>query len=154
MEPTFLQRSEVNKPILVALLLLCSFYAFAQRKTSWEELSHVEWSVRYLEAIEDSIMYPTFSPSIRGLEGQEIQISGYLIPVDVEQQFYVLSSGPFASCFFCGVGGPESIVELQLADKSAVYSVDDLLTFKGRLKLNWVEMMHFNYILENAIEVK
>ena len=154
MEPTFRQPCGVSKAFyLLGLMLLC-INAFSQRKTSWEELSHVDWSVRYLESIEDSIMYPTFAPSIRGLEGQEVEVSGYIIPVDVAQQFYVLSANPNASCFFCGFGGPESIVELQLTDKSKVYSVDDLLTFKGRLKLNWVEMMHFNYILENATEVR
>ena len=154
MEPIFHLRLEVSRVILLFGLMIITVSTFAQRKTSWEELSHVEWSVRYLPTIEDSIMYPAFAPSIRGLEGNEIQVSGYIIPVDVGQDFYVLSANPNASCFFCGFGGPESIIELQLVDRSAIYSVDDLLTFKGKLKLNWEDMMHFNYILENATHVK
>jgi hypothetical protein len=152
MEPTFLKLSEVIRLILSWCLVVFAVAVYAQRKTSWDELSKVEWSVKYSEAIEDSIMYPSFATTIMALKGVEIVVSGYIIPVDISQHIYVLSASPNASCFFCGFGGPESIVELQLVDSSAIYSVDELLTFKGTLKLNWEDMMHFNYILQNAIE--
>lgn len=154
MVPTSPKHFEVIRLLLIVFLVSVSSGLYAQRKTSWEDLSKVEWSVKYLEAIEDSIMYPSFATSIMALQGTQIQVSGYIIPVDVSQDFYVLSANPNASCFFCGFGGPESIVELQLVDQSTIYSVDELLTFQGTLKLNWEDMMHFNYILENATEAK
>ena len=131
-------------------LLLFSAGSVAQIPATWETLANVEWSVRYLESIEDSVMYPDFGPEVKALRGKDISVSGYIIPLDVTQSIYVLSSNPLASCFFCGVGGPESIVELQLVDKTKVYRTDDLLHFRGRLKLNWEDMEHFNYILTNA----
>jgi hypothetical protein len=154
MEPTYPKRSEVIRLLLTVFLVAITTAVYAQRKTSWDELSKVEWSVKYLEAIEDSIMYPSFAPAVMALQGVQVEVSGYIIPVDISQHIYVLSANPNASCFFCGFGGPESIVELQLVDRSAIYSVDELLTFKGALKLNWEDMMHFNYILENATKSK
>lgn len=140
------------RPLLIIILscnLLC-----AQTPVSWETLAEVDWSVRYLESIEDSVMYPAFSSATKDLRGRQISVSGYIIPIDVTNSIYVLSSNPLASCFFCGVGGPESIIELQLVDKSAIYRTDDLLHFQGALELNWEDMEHFNYILQNAIPVK
>jgi hypothetical protein len=136
---------------LAFLFLLIVHTSYAQTQASWETLSDVEWSVKYLESIEDSVMYPAFGPSVKLLKGQQITVSGYIIPVDIAQSIYVLSSNPQASCFFCGVGGPESIVELQLVDKTEIYRTDDLLHFTGTLALNWEDMEHFNYILQNAI---
>lgn len=135
-------------------ILASSSILTAQTQTSWETLADVEWSVRYLESVEDSVMYPAFSSTIKGLRGKHISVSGYIIPVDVTNSIYVLSSNPLASCFFCGVGGPESIVELQLVDKSEIYRTDDLLHFKGILDLNWEDMEHFNYILKEAVPAK
>ena len=154
MEPIFPKPYEVIRLVLVLSLALMSIELSAQRQTSWQDLSKVEWGVKYLDVIEDSIMYPSFDPSIMELQNAQVRISGYIIPVDISQHIYVLSANPNASCFFCGFGGPESIVELQLVDQSAIYSMDELLSFKGNLKLNWEDMMHFNYILENATEAK
>lgn len=140
------------RPLMIIVLssnLLC-----AQTPVSWETLADVDWSVRYLESIEDSVMYPAFSSAVEELRGKHISVSGYIIPIDVTNSIYVLSSNPLASCFFCGVGGPESIVELQLVDKSEIYRTDDLLYFKGVLDLNWEDMEHFNYILKEAVPIK
>ena len=135
---------------LLLYSLLISSAGWSQTPATWELLANVEWSVRYLKSIEDSVMYPSFGPSVKALDGKAVSVSGYIIPVDVSQSIYVLSSNPQASCFFCGVGGPETIVELQLVDRSKIYRTDDLLHFTGLLSLNWEDMEHFNYILKNA----
>lgn len=140
------------RSLLISLLMSAS--GWAQTPATWGLLADVEWSVKYLESIEDSVMYPSYGPSVRALNGKAVSVSGFIIPVDVSQSIYVLSSNPQASCFFCGVGGPETIVELQLVDKSKIYRTDDLLHFTGTLKLNWEDMEHFNYILLNAEPVK
>ena len=86
-------------------------------------------------------------------EGKECYITGYMIPVDVDEDFYVLSRYPFANCFFCGGAGPESVVDLRFPDKAErSYQTDDRLTFKGTLRLNSDDVYQMNYILEGAVE--
>ena len=85
------------------------------------------------------------------MDGKLVEIKGYIIPIDVESGFYVLSANPFASCFFCGNAGPESVMELQFDGKlKKTYTTDEIATFQGRLKLNWDDLEHCNYILQNV----
>ena len=95
-------------------------------------------------------LYPTFGQSVKQLEGKEVKIKGYLIPVDEEQNIYVISAQPMAMCFFCGGAGPESIMELQLKNKKQRFKTDEVRTIKGKLALNPTDIEHLNYILKNA----
>ena len=42
-----------------------------------------------------------------------------------------------SQCFFCGGGGPESIAEVNFAKDPGKFQVDDLVTVRGKLKLNF-----------------
>ena len=77
------------------------------------------------------------------------EISGYVLPMDVSGEAYVLSAFPFASCFFCGGAGQESVVELRLKNFSQSFETDEFLSFTGVLKLN-KEELELNYILDVA----
>lgn len=63
----------------------------------------------------------------------------------------VLSKYPYSQCFFCGMAGPESIAEVQLAGKRPKFRTDKTYTFTGKLKLNERDMEHLNFILVGAI---
>lgn len=54
-----------------------------------------------------------------------------------------------SSCFFCGVGGPETAIELEFKNKP-IFKTDDIITVTGTLKLNQDDVEHFNYILTNC----
>jgi hypothetical protein len=59
-----------------------------------------------------------------------------------------------AMCFFCGGSGSETIVELEMKKGfSKRYNTDDVITFQGVLTLNTKDVMHFIYILKDAVEV-
>lgn len=137
------------------LLLLISASAFSQhRKIDWDLLAKVEWSEKYSKEHDETFYYPKFGKEVLAVNGQPVQIKGYVIPVDVETGYFVLSANPFASCFFCGQAGPESILELQLKEGGKKFKTDDVRTFKGMLRLNYEDLMHCNYILEEAEVVK
>lgn len=70
------------------------------------------------------------------LNGKEIKVKGYVIPVDVELGMYMVSANPFANCFFCGNAGPETVVELFPNGKFPRFSTDQMVTFKGILQIN------------------
>ncbi len=135
---------------LILLFLLISKLSFSQIAIDWTDLEDVEFSDVYIEEEEAYILYPHFGFNVRELDGQEITLSGYILAIDPDKGYYVLSKGPFASCFFCGAGGPETIVELNLKSNKDSFFMDEFATIRGILKLNTDDIYHCIYILEYA----
>lgn len=135
---------------LIFLILFISKFSFSQIEISWKNLEDVEFSYNYYEDIDEYISDPYFGSNIRELDGKEVVLSGYILALDPETNYYVLSKGPFASCFFCGAGGPETIVELSFKSDKVSFFMDDFATIKGTLKLNSDDIYRCVYILENA----
>ena len=120
---------------------------------TWQTLSDVEFTDVYLEELDAYYWKPTFGENVKALAGREVYITGYIIPVDYDENFYVLSRYPFANCFFCGGAGPESVVDLRWpAETPRPYATDERLTFKGTFRLNADDIYQMNYILEGAVE--
>lgn len=136
--------------ILICVLTLgISLSSFAQQKIRWENLSAVSFNEVYSNDLGEYVMMPTFSEDIKALEGKEIIIKGHIIPLDVSSNDYVLSANPFASCFFCGNSGPETVMELELKTQYN-FQTDEYKSFKGILRLNSEDVYALNYILESA----
>jgi hypothetical protein len=121
---------------------------------TWKILADVQFKDVYLADLDAYYWKPTFGASVKALEGKDVFITGYLIPVDADENFYVLSRYPFANCFFCGGAGPESVIDLRFKGDHRVYKTDERLTFKGKFKLNSTDIYQMNYILDGAVEAK
>ena len=127
--------------------------AEAYAELTWRMLEDVEFKDVYVEELDAYYWKPTFGDIVNGLEGKEVHITGYMIPVDLDEDFYVLSRYPFANCFFCGGAGPESVIDLRFVGKSPrVYQTDERLTFAGKFRLNADDVYQMNYILDGAAE--
>jgi hypothetical protein len=135
--------------ILSALFLFSALHSFGQKSIRWEDLSEVSFKETYSNDLGEYIMMPSFSDEIKALDGKDIIIKGHVIPLDIDANSYVLSANPFASCFFCGNSGPETVMELKLKAKNT-FQVDDYKSFRGTLRLNSKDVYSLNYILENA----
>lgn len=123
------------------------------RELTWRALEDVEFKDVYVEELDAYYWKPTFGAAVQALEGKEVFITGYMIPVDLDEDFYVLSRYPFANCFFCGGAGPESVIDLRFSGKSPrVYKTDERLTFAGKFRLNSDDVYQMNYILDGAVE--
>jgi hypothetical protein len=135
-------------------LLFASLWAFtpaaAPVKLSWETLRDVTFKKKWYEAEQVYMLYPTFGPAVQKLSGKEVAITGYVLPVDLDANLYVLSAFPYSACFFCGGAGPESVMTLKFKKTPRKYKTDERLTFKGTLKLNADDIYQMNYILDNA----
>ena len=136
--------------IITIFLLVFANYSFAQVQLSWKDLEDVEFSDLYVQELDEYVLYPNYGMDVMALNGQEVILTGYVLEIDPSKGFYVLSKGPFASCFFCGGGGPETIVELELKNKSQYFMMDEVATIKGVLKLNADDIYQCVYILQNA----
>lgn len=132
--------------ILIVFTLISCTVGFSQQKITWKDLAQVEFSEKFFPAYGESFLYPNFLPPIKNLEGKQVTITGYFLNIDPEGMLFILSKGPMASCFFCGVGGPETAVELKFNTKPN-FKTDDIVAITGTLKLNADDVEHFNYIL-------
>lgn len=136
--------------ILILMLFLYSGSSMAQSDLSWDILSDVTFEEQYLEESDTYWLIPSFGDFIKLYEKQEVTIEGYLIVIDIDENFFVLSKYPYSACFFCGAAGPDSIVELQLDQKLRGVQTDQKVRVRGRLSLNKSDIEHFNYILTQA----
>ena len=132
------------------LLLFIAKISFGQIEITWKTLEDVEFTDTYLEELDAYYYYPYFGPNVSALEGQEVILRGFVLAIDPVERYYILSKGPYASCFFCGGAGPETIVELELKSDKDYFLMDELVTMKGILKLNADDIYKCNYILEKA----
>jgi len=137
-----------NKILLVLILLSC-FGSFAQKEVTWKDLAKVKFVDKYFPIYEEYFLHPNFSSSIKGLEGKKISITGYFLDIDPEGKVFILSKGPMSSCFFCGVGGPETAIEVEFSSKPS-FKMDDIITVTGTLQLNSEDVERFNYILTKS----
>ena len=67
---------------------------------------------------------------------------------------YVLSQNPYADCFFCGYGGPETAIELVLKPGHDDFLMDELVTVTGKFKLLYDDVTSGVYRLTDAVAVK
>ncbi|MCB9186656.1 MAG: DUF3299 domain-containing protein [Flavobacteriales bacterium] len=131
--------------------------ASAQTLVSWNTFAQVTFHREYSETFgfEVNVKPPEFSKELMALNGKEIKVKGYVIPVDVELGMYMVSANPFANCFFCGNAGPETVVELFPGGKFPRFTTDQMVTFKGILQINTQgEMNAVPYQLFQAEVVK
>lgn len=150
-------KMNVKAVVLMTAILLMGFgevHAQEGQVITWKMLTDVKFSEKYVQKYQDWFLFPTFGASVRQLEGKPVAIKGYVIPIDLEEGIYALSAFPFAACFFCGAAGPESVMTLMISKPKRKYNTDDVVTFKGILRLNDSNVEQFNYILEKAEEVK
>jgi len=137
-----------NKLLILVIFLSCSL-CFSQKEILWEDLAKVTFKEKFFPAYDQNFLVPEFSNSVKALDGKVISITGYFLDLDPEGRLFILSRGPMSSCFFCGVGGPESAIELQFKSKPK-FKTDDIIEITGKLKLNADDVDHFNYILSES----
>ncbi len=148
---------------LLCLVLFGSFPAPAQNlpegaedqkrisSQTWNTLSKVDFKMQ--ESAYGEMYLPEFSSEVKNLEGKEITLPGYMVPADglkgvFKPTHFILSSLPLAACFFCGVGGPESVVEVYMSEP--IEYTTEAVKIKGKLMLNGVDSYQMMYILEDA----
>lgn len=93
---------------------------------------------------------PIFSQAAKSLEGKVVTLPGYMNPFEqgTKGTSFMLSSLPINACFFCGVGGPESVVEVIL--KSPISFTEKPIEIKGILRLNDKDPDRMIYRIEQA----
>lgn len=93
---------------------------------------------------------PVFSNEAQALNGKKVTVPGFLVPFEggLKSTHFMFTSLPLNACFFCGVGGPETVIEV--FSSGPVRYTDKPVEIQGRLMLNNRNPNQMVYILESA----
>jgi len=141
------------------LLLLSPFFQLAAQTdvkvdNVWKSLSKISYKKEYDELMGFKVDKPVFSESVKAMQGKEVTLKGYIIPVEgyKSHKEFIFSAYPYSMCFFCGGAGPETVMEVE-AVEGVKYSADAVY-LKGNLHLNDKDINRLMYKLVNAKLIK
>ncbi len=122
-----------------------------ETENTWKTLSRITYKKEFDELMGFKIDKPVFSDKVRALEGKEITIKGYIIPVEgyKSHKEFILSAFPYNMCFFCGGAGPETVMEVE-ASEPVKYKADAIY-LKGKLELNADDINRLMYKIVDAV---
>lgn len=148
----------MSKRTVVIILFLFTFWSVAaiqKEPDIWGMFAKTRFVEKLNREFNMYFLYPNFPDELKAMEGKIVSVSGFYIPLDIATSNYaVLSKFPMAECFFCGGAGPETIVVGKLKTKpSRRIKTDEIITIKGKLKLNSEDVEEMNFILEEAVIV-
>ncbi len=146
-------KSIMNRKVLsVLLFFMATTFVLAQKQDNlWMVFERVPFEVKFSEAENGYFYFPEFGKEIKDLVGKEVEITGHYLPYDFGEDFFIISKYPYASCFFCGGAGPESIAAIYPGKKLRKLKMDEIITIKGKLTLNSDDVDNFNFILKDAV---
>jgi hypothetical protein len=142
--------------LLTIFLLGTALPVAAQSGTEslWKTLSKITYKKEYDDFLGFKIDKPVFSEDIKKLDGKEVTVKGFVIPVEgyKSHKEFIFSAFPYSMCFFCGGAGPESVMEVMAAEPIE-YSAE-AITIRGKLHLNADDVNKLMYSLTDARLVK
>ncbi len=126
----------------------------ASNSSVWKTLSKITYKKQYDELMGFKIDVPVFSDQVKALSGKEIEIKGYIIPVEgyKSHKEFIFSAFPYNMCFFCGGAGPETVMEVEAAEPIE-YSAEQVV-LKGKLSLNDTDINRLMYLITDAVLVE
>ncbi|MBK9256007.1 MAG: hypothetical protein IPM42_11000 [Saprospiraceae bacterium] len=146
---------------IIAIILCFSIFTTLSAQTSgtkddniWKTLSKISYKKEYDELMGFKIDKPVFGDQVKALEGKEVTIRGYIIPIEgyKSHKEFIFSAFPYSMCFFCGGAGPETVMEVE-AVEGVKYSADAVV-LKGIIRLNDKDINRLMYKLTSAKLVK
>lgn len=136
------------------LVSLFSAPAVAQSGGSlWKTLSKITYKKQYDELMGFKVDVPVFSQEVLDLDGETVEVKGYIIPVEgyKNHKEFIFSAFPYNMCFFCGGAGPETVMEIY-AKEEIPYTAQPV-TLRGTLQLNSGDINRMIYALVDVEQV-
>jgi hypothetical protein len=145
----------MKKFLMVMVLAVGCLDGLAQTK-QYNGLPSLVWpklyDVKFVKASDKDGEYekPIFGDAAKSLNGKSVTLPGYIVPFEtgMRSKHLMFTSLPLNACFFCGVGGPETVVEVFL--KNEINYSDKPMEIKGTLRINDKDPDKMIYVLENA----
>ncbi|MEL6388717.1 MAG: hypothetical protein AAFQ02_01035 [Bacteroidota bacterium] len=127
-----------------------SEYDLSTDESVWKTLSKITYKKEYDDFLGFKIDKPVFAEDVKALEGQEVVVKGYIIPIEGyrSHQEFIFSAYPYNMCFFCGGAGPETVMEV-VSIEPVEYTAEQVV-LKGKLELNADDINRLMYLLVDA----
>jgi len=119
---------------------------------TWKLLGQIKYIKKGSNDYPEGVMYPVINPTLKAKNKKHITMSGFIIPIDNKN--YALSKNVFASCFFCGQAGPETIMGIKFKNPGMKLKTDQYVTLQGTFRYNDSDVDDWIYHIENAVIVK
>jgi uncharacterized membrane protein YcgQ (UPF0703/DUF1980 family) len=118
---------------------------------TWKLLGEIKY-MKKKHASYGEVDFPIINTKLKKLAKKTIVMSGFIVPIDNKN--YALSKNVFASCFFCGKSGPETIMGIKFKGATPKLKTDTYVTIKGTFRPNEDDVEDWIYNVENAEIVK
>ena len=141
---------KLNLSIFLVLFLASTRLPAQNEDNIWSTLALLEFEQKddlgYFDS-EGNIL-----PLIEAFESKEIVVKGYVIPLSGKkaQSHFMFSAYPYASCFFCGKAGPETIMEVFVKDGNEISFSEKKLSIKGTFYFTSRNSKEVMFTLKNA----
>ena len=143
---------KIKSILFLFLFSLLSISAFSQKTIAWKDVMDI-----YAKEVRFSEKNPTLAikgqgMSLKEIEGKKITITGYFLDLDPDGEWFMVSKNPFATCFFCGGAGPETVIELlKYKNVKKKFKTDDIVTVTGTIKMIAENEDDVGFVIHNAI---
>jgi len=142
--------------MFAAILLVMTGLSANAQKMVYKGFPSLAWprlyDISFVQAKDDLGEYdkPVFTSAVKALENKSVVLPGYMVPLDnaLKSSRIMISSLPLNACFFCGVGGPETVIEVHL--KTETTYIEQPVEVKGILRLNDNDPEKMIYLLEEG----
>ena len=121
-------------------------------QSTWGTLSLIRFDLR-MDEYGLTVHKPThFTKMIEDLDGKEIELAGFIVPLEgkKKQRHLYFSAYPYASCFFCGNAGPETVIEVFMGGEDYLEYTDKQIEISGIFRFVPGDFSSVMYQLENA----
>jgi len=153
-------KSQQNSPksYLQSASLVPNFNSFesgvmqAPDTLTWKLLGVIKYVNKPSKEYPDGVMFPIINSTLKAKNKKKIVMSGFIVPID--NVSYALSKNVFASCFFCGQAGPETIMGIKFKGSTPKLKTDQYVTMEGTFRYNDNDVNDWIYHIENAVIVK
>lgn len=119
---------------------------------NWKLLGMIKFVKKQHKDYPDGVMFPIINSTLKAKNKKRIAMSGFIVPID--NTTYALSKNVFASCFFCGQAGPETIMGIKFKGSNPKLKTDQYVTLEGNFRVNENDIEDWIYHIEDAVIVK
>lgn len=127
-------------------------YITASDTLTWKLLAQIKYLKKPSKDYPEGVMFPVINPTLKTKNKKPITMSGFIIPIDNKN--YALSKNVFASCFFCGQAGPETIMGIKFKNPNVKLKTDQYVTLQGTFRYNDADVDDWIYHIDNAVITK
>lgn len=140
-----------NSWIILCFLGILSWNNVSAQNNVWRTLAMIKMEKQFSSMEEGKEL--RFGPLIKRMEGTEITVRGYIIPLSGKkgQSHFMFSAYPYSNCFFCGKAGPESVMEVFVKDDKKLDYSEKIIKLKGTFNIRSSDPNDIMYQLSDAV---